>query len=1851
MSLTLDNEIPTANITLNNKKIPTYDLKITKIEKGDDTKLLEGAKFKLYKETKEMGTYTTDENGNILIEGLYLFEEERNINQTYILKEIFAPEGYAKVGDITFFAQEQEGTIVLVSEQATNYTVEESTINLTIEDSPSFKLIKKDGETGELLPNVKYAIYDIENEEKPARNSKGEIIGTKEIINGEEYYTIVTNENGEIKADLPEGLYKAVEIEAPEKYDITGKTEYFGIGKSRETEAEGQEPQIIRAQSLGIPYTPRNINKWISITQTSNGGYAIGGGFSNNNIIVKNDVNLSSNGNVDGFIIKYDEDGEVKWAKAIGGSSDDSIFAITGTKDGGILVGGEFASSNIDLENGVTLNSNGIIKYNEDGEVEWAKTIGGKSYIADITISDDNGFVVIGENRGNLNLGNGVNLTNNTNSDYYFIIKYDEDGEVEWAKTIEVGWIFNIIKTDDSGYIILGQLQAYDGNIDVGNGITLSSNGRDDGIIIKYDVNGNVEWAKVIGGESNDFFWIMAETSDGGIVVGGTFESSNLDLGNGVNVNSTGEQTGVIIKYNEEGEAEWAKVIGNIDEIKEIMQTNDNGFLIAGYGEINIDIGNGLNLSSTGDYNYITGFIIKYNEYGEAEWGKGIGNSIFCDCIQKSDDSYIAVGFTEGENDIYLENGEDYSYEGYFYGGMILEIAIPKSSSEDPDIPEVSEIIVENIRKTFKITTDVEEIDNVKGGSISGEDIAEYETVKYGDSSVKEIKMTPDENYEIIAITINGEEYEFTQEADGTYTMPQFTNITEDKHVVVTYSLKANKVVINKVDKDTREPLKNVEFEITEIEDYTGRENMYSTRAITNNNGQIITQLPFGKYEIKEIEAPDGYEQIAEPVVIDFVENGTREFTIENTKLATVTVHHYIKGTTTKVAEDEIYTGKAGEEYRTAPQLDIQGYELEKNEQGSYIIPGNAIGEFTFVPQEVIYYYEEKEILLTVHHYLEGTILNVPLADGSYAEDEYYSGKEGEEYTTNSLENILDRYELVERPENADGIYEADEIVVTYYYKEKVLKITTKVLGDGGSISGQDEDIYEEVNYEEDSTKDIIIVPEEKYFIKAITINGEEYEFTEEADGTYTMPQFTNMTEDKEVVVVFEKMPTQVVVHHYIENTTEKLSEDVIITGKIDDEYSTEVAEDISRRYELVSEPENKEGIMTQEPIEVIYYYKLRDIVLQFTSNIEKTGDTTITNTNSNVSYEINYNATIQDFIGKATLTIVDTLPYKIEETESDIAGGVYDADTNTIIWEEEILDIDTLNDGDKLINKTKTLSLKYIFPEDLSEIVSPITNNVSGTIRLENMNDLGEYNLAGEETKEDDHDIVFEIPSVEDEETIIEKQVQKVWEDNNNIRGNRPESVKIQLTANGNDTLNGEKLESVILSEDNDWKYTFMNLQKYDENETEIVYSVIEEEVNSGDLEDYNEADITVGTSIIVTNTYKMKDIVINSNITKDGTDKISNTKDEVSYKIEYNATIEDYIGSVVLTITDRLPNKIDVTKSDLADGIYNEDMLTITWTEEIEDINTEINGDFVINKTKEINVVYEDIDLTQKYIRNNVKGKLEFIDRDEKDEVEALFDTEIDVKGEVIVKYLDIETNKELKKQEIIKGKEGENYTTTRKVIENYQKTGKDPDNAKGVITKEQIVVTYYYKKLPFNIKVEKEISEILVNEKQMKITNGKLMKVEVVGNKAKSTGIIIKYKIKVTNDGQIAGTANIVDIIPEKFEIAGTNPKYWSKENGKISTKVELKPGETKELEVVLKWNNKDFGIMNNKAELEQVENSAGFDETNVQDNMDNAEVVIAVKTGLNKRQQYIILAVILAILIAGRILVKKLILEEK
>lgn len=188
-----------------------------------------------------------------------------------------------------------------------------------------------------------------------------------------------------------------------------------------------------------------------------------------------------------------------------------------------------------------------------------------------------------------------------------------------------------------------------------------------------------------------------------------------------------------------------------------------------------------------------------------------------------------------------------------------------------------------------------------------------------------------------------------------------------------------------------------------------------------------------------------------------------------------------------------------------------------------------------------------------------------------------------------------------------------------------------------------------------------------------------------------------------------------------------------------------------------------------------------------------------------------------------------------------------------------------------------------------------------------------------------------------------------------------------------------------------------------------------------------------------------------------------------------------------------------------------------------------------------------------------------------------------------------------------------------------------------------------------LPFNMKVEKQIKSFLLNGKEQLGKNNKLMKIEIVGSKVSKATTKITYSIVVTNTGKIAGTATVIDTIPEGYEVEKSNPSYWKETgNRKLETTTEtLAPGASKELKVVLKWKNKkdNFGPKVNKAEITKTKNESNAKEKNLEDNVSEATVVMSIKTGTIKDIALIIIMLASGIiLVVGILLIKKSVIDK-
>jgi hypothetical protein len=120
------------------------------------------------------------------------------------------------------------------------------------------------------------------------------------------------------------------------------------------------------------------------------------------------------------------------------------------------------------------------------------------------------------------------------------LTKYDTDGNLIWQRILggASSDIFYSVALDSSG------------NIYVAGYTNSQGAGGRDGLLTKYDTNGNLIWQRILGGANNDEFYSVALDSSGNIYVAGYTNSQGA-----------GGDDGLLTKYDTDGNLIWQRLI------------------------------------------------------------------------------------------------------------------------------------------------------------------------------------------------------------------------------------------------------------------------------------------------------------------------------------------------------------------------------------------------------------------------------------------------------------------------------------------------------------------------------------------------------------------------------------------------------------------------------------------------------------------------------------------------------------------------------------------------------------------------------------------------------------------------------------------------------------------------------------------------------------------------------------------------------------------------------------------------------------------------------------------------------------------------------------------------------------------------------------------------------------------------------------------------------------------------------------------------------------------------------------------------------------------------------------------
>ena len=317
---------------------------------------------------------------------------------------------------------------------------------------------------------------------------------------------------------------------------------------------------------------------------------------------------------------------------------------------------------------------------------------------------------------------------------------------------------------------------------------------------------------------------------------------------------------------------------------------------------------------------------------------------------------------------------------------------------------------------------------------------------------------------------------------------------------------------------------------------------------------------------------------------------------------------------------------------------------------------------------------------------------------------------------------------------------------------------------------------------------------------------------------------------------------------------------------------------------------------------------------------------------------------------------------------------------------------------------------------------------------------------------------------------TTISLKANKKWLDGNNAKNKRPASIKIEVR-NNNEVVADKEVKGNRTTDAN-WEVEFKNLPKYNPTTgAENVYTVTETEVHQGELRYYT----SVVNGHTITNTIKpvTEGKIEDSKVEKESTlAKITKADEIVPYTITYKGKIKEYMGDAVVKIVDELPFKLDLSKSNITDGSYDDESKTITWIENLNNINTFNNGNKEIEIKKEIKLVYKDLKISEDNLKvtNKVRAEINLKETNKKITENNTKEIPAEIGSKVTVKYV-LKSNRsmKLKEDKVITGHVGDAYQTTipNDIDQDAYEFVEVEGNENGKISQEEKVVTYLYKK----------------------------------------------------------------------------------------------------------------------------------------------------------------------------------------
>lgn len=361
-----------------------------------------------------------------------------------------------------------------------------------------------------------------------------------------------------------------------------------------------RERAVVRARAWGTSSSDGVLDVCALVDGFAVAGYTFGGG----------------GGNADVLIARFDAEGDVVWAKSLGGPGRDYGYGIVATADGALVVAGLTTSTGAGGEDAI------LVKLTASGDLEWVRTYGGQGHDAafDLATTSDGGFALTG-----------VTESTETEHSALQVIRTDRAGEVSWTATYDERRFergLSIIERKDESLVVTG-------------GTTSSGAGNYDMVLVAYSSRGEELWHRTYGRKTFDVAESVIESETGDLLL----------LGYG-DVEGGDPNDALLVRFDADGQRQWVTTQGekkSFDYGQDLLELPSGDLLVCGV----------TGADGTGENN---AWFQRYSSAGDLLWEQSYGDdaesewaNAFC---RLADGRILAGGWTQaagaGKQDLLL---------------------------------------------------------------------------------------------------------------------------------------------------------------------------------------------------------------------------------------------------------------------------------------------------------------------------------------------------------------------------------------------------------------------------------------------------------------------------------------------------------------------------------------------------------------------------------------------------------------------------------------------------------------------------------------------------------------------------------------------------------------------------------------------------------------------------------------------------------------------------------------------------------------------------------------------------------------------------------------------------------------------------------------------------------------------------------------------------------------------------------------------------------------------------------------------------------------------------------------------